>query len=450
MTDCSGQLTFDYYNHKLLVADFKGGAITSDAGLLPVRELDDRLGWLAEAVDVLTDDRDPARTRHDMVTLLRQRVFGLIGGYEDVNDHTRLRHDPSLKLIADRSPDSQALASQPTLSRFENTVSARRVARLNRLLIGHTIAEHRKRRSKEIVLDVDPTDDPCHGEQQQVFFNGFYDQHMLFPLLVFDRATGLLAGVRLRAGNASGADRVLQLLRPMVQALKEALPGVQIVLRADAGFATPRLYRFCEDEGLGYLIGIAANSIFTETTQWAVSWLSERFQRTGEPCRWRGGFRHTARTWCGERRILYKAEVNAEGTNRRFVVTNLPGLPIHLWPRYEDRGTAEGFIEQFKNALKAGRLSCHRFTANAFRLVMTAFAYNLIRAFGMLLRNTRFESASAETIRSRLLKVGARVCATARRVWIHLATGFPHHEVLNVVLRRIQNLRSPPAMNPAS
>jgi hypothetical protein len=283
-----------------------------------------------------------------------------------------------------------------------------------------------------------------------VFFNAFYDQHMLFPLLVFDRATGFLAGVRLRAGNASSAHRVLQLLRPMVRALKKALPGVKIVLRADAGFAAPRVYRFCEAEGLRYLIGIATNNIFKRTTQWAVAWLSERFERQPVPSRWIGGFRHRAGTWLRERRILYKAEVNAEGTNRRFVVTNLPGLPAHLWPRYDDRGTAETFIDQLKNGLKADRLSCHRFIANAFRLVMTAFAYNLIRAFSLQLKGTCFESASAETLRSRLLKIGARVRQTARRVWVHLATGFPHREVLLTALRRIQTLRAPPATRTAS
>jgi len=449
VTHCSRQLTFSFYHDKHLVADFKGGAISSDAGLLPVRELADRLGWLDQAAGVLSDTRRADRTRHDLVTLVRQRVFGLVAGYEDANDHTRLRHDPSLKLIADRPSDGEALASQPTLSRFENTVSARQVTRLNRLLVGHVIAEHRKRRSEEIILDLDPTDDPCHGHQQQVFFNAFYGQDMYLPLLVFDRASGLLAGVRLQAGNAHPSRRAVSSLKPIVRALKEALPGVKIVLRADAGLGSPGLYRFCEDEGLGYLIGIAANSVLTETTQWAVSWLSERFERKPVPRRWIGGFRHRAHTWRGERRVLYKAEVNAKGTHRRFLVSNLPGLPVHLYRLYCDRGTAETFIDQLKNALRADRLSCHRFLANAFRLLLTAFAYNLLRAFHGLLKNTPFEAASIETIRPRLLKIGARVRATARRVWAHLATGFPHREVLTVVLRRIQSLRPPPATRTA-
>ncbi len=443
MTECS-QLTFDFYHHKQLVADFKGGAISSDAGLLAVRQLSERLGWLRRAAATLADERDQCRTSHDMLSLLRQRIFGLIAGYEDANDHDRMRHDPVLKLVVQRQPDGKALASQPTLSRFENSVTAREVVALNRQLIDHVIAEHRKRRSKEIILDVDPTDDPCYGQQQLTMFNGFYGQYMYFPLLVFDRATGLLAGVRLRAGNTHAAHRVIQLLKPIVSALRRALPRRKIVIRADAGLAVPRLYRFCEGNALGYLIGIATNQVFKETTEWAVSWLSERFQRDHRPHRWIGGFRHRAQTWQRERRIVYKAEINARGTNRRFVVTNLPGLPVHLYRIYCDRGTAETFIDELKNALKADRLSCRRFVANAFRLAMVAFAYNLLRVFGGLLKNTPFDGASIETIRSRLLKIGARIGTTARRVWVHLASGCPYRSVLAVVLRRIATLGHAP------
>ena len=173
--------------------------------------------------------------------------------------------------------------------------------------------------------------------------------------------------------------------------------------------------------------------------------LSERFERKPVPCRWIGGFRHRAGTWRRERRILYKAEVNREGTSRRFVVTNLPGLPANLWPRYDDRGTAETFIDQLKNALKADRLSCHRFVSNAFRLIQFALAYNLLRVFALNLKGTPLEGASVETIRSRLLKIGARIEATARRVWVHIASGFPLAQVLRTVLARIQAM---PAAEP--
>jgi len=445
MTRCRGQLAFSFRQSTRVVADFKGGLISSDAGLLPLRELDDRLGWTAAVAACLSDPRDPGRTRHDLPTLLRQRLFALIAGYEDTNDHTRLKHDPILKTVADRSLDDD-LASQPTLSRFENAVTAREVAEINRLLVEQFIQRHRTRRLKRLILDIDPTDDPCHGQQQLALFNGFYDQYMYFPLLVFERETGMLLGVRLRAGAVHGSHRVLQLIRPIVRRLREAFPRTRIILRGDAGLAVPRLYDFCEREHLGYLFGIGATAVFKKRTDWALSWLSGRFERDGLPHRHRGGFRHQAATWTRPRRILYKAEVNAEGTNRRFVVTNLKGLPHHLWPLYEDRGTAETFIDDLKNGLKADRLSCSAFLPNAFRLILVACAYNLLRAFRATLAGTALEHASIDTIRTRLIKIGARVRQTARRLWVHLASAFPLREVLVHALAAIQAIpRASPA-----
>jgi len=310
--------------------------------------------------------------------------------------------------------------------------------------VRHYIQLHKRNRPSELILDLDPTDDPCHGAQQLALFNGFYDQRMYLPLLVFERTSGMVLGVRLRRGNAHAAQRVLELVAPIVKSLKRAFPRARIIVRADAGLAVPRLYEFCERQGLCYLVGIASNAVFTRQTDWALQWLSERFERDGEPCRHIGGFRHRAGGWSRKRRILYKAEVNCEGTNRRFIVTNLPGLPVHLYPLYCDRGTAETFVDELKNALQADRLSCHRFVANAFRLVMFALAHNLLRVFGTQLAGTVLEGASAETIRTRLLKVGARIHETVRRVWVHIASGFPLREVLAVVLERIGRMPHAP------
>jgi len=437
VTDCRRQLTFEFYQDKHLIADFKGGQISSDTGLLAVRELDEKLGWLAQAAALVEDPRREDRTELDVLTLLRQRVLGLVGGYEDQNDHDRMRTDPVLKLACGRGPKQGPLASQPTMSRFENWPTGRQLARLNRLLVQHYIQLHRGRAPAEIILDVDPTDDPCHGAQQLSLFNGFYDQHMYLPLLLFERSSGMLLGVRLRRGNAHAADRVLQLLGPIVRALKRAFPQARIILRADAGMAVPRLYRFCEREGLGYLVGISANAVFKRHTDVDLRRLIERFEATGKPRRHFSSRWHRAGTWRRRRRVIYKVEVNAEGTNRRFVVTNMKGLPVHLWRLYCDRGTAETFIDQLKNALKADRLSCHRFVANAFRLVQFALAYNLMRVLGSKLGGTVLEGASIETIRTRLLKVGARVRQTVRRVWVHIASGFPLRRVLALLLERI-------------
>ena len=343
--------------------------------------------------------------------------------------------------------EAKPLGSQPTLSRFENAVTARQVAQINRLLVKMFIQQMGRKKPQRLVLDIDPTDDPCHGHQQLALFNGFYGQTMYLPNLVFERTTGMLLGVRLRGGNVDAAHRVVQLLKPIVAALRKRWPDVEILIRADAGFATPRLYRFREASGLDFLIGFAASEPLKHRTKWALDWLVERFERDGRPCRWRGGFTHQAGSWGHPRRILYKVEVNDQGTNRRFVVTNGKGMPRELWPVYDDRGTAETFIDEFKNGLSMDRLSCRRFTANAFRLVLTAVAYNLLRAYRDMLAGTELETASVETIRTRLIKIAARVRRTVRRVWVHLASGFPLREVLAAAHRAILRLHPPPLPN---
>jgi hypothetical protein len=424
MTDCCEQHTFFFHPRKEVVADFQGGAITSDAGLLPLAELDDRLGWTVRMAQVLSDGRAAGKVRHEVRTLLRQRLFGIIAGYEDANDHTRMRHDPVLRAVAGGDL-TEALASQPTLSRFENAVTARQVAELNGLLLEMFLQRQGRRRPRRLVLDIDPTDDPCHGHQQLALFNGFYDQYMYLPLLVFERASGMLLGVRLQAGNAGASQRAVQLLAPIVAGLRRRWPRVRILLRGDAGLASPRLYGFCEKNRMEYLIGLAATAPLKEKTEWALDWVAQRFAHDGRPCRWQGGLRHRAQGWNRERRILYKVEANAQGTNRRFVVTNCRGVPRRLWPEYDDRGTAETFIDDLKNGMAMDRLSCSRFVANAFRLVLAALAYNLLRAFRSTLAGTELESASIATIRTRLIKIGARVRQTVRRVWVHLASAFP-------------------------
>ena len=444
MTACQTQLTFDFLPRKAVVADFCGGLISSDAGLLPIRQLDQRLGWSATVAEILDDRRQPGKVEHVLPAVVRQRLFALIAGHEDANDHTRLRHDAILQTVA--ADQAKPLGSQPTLSRFENAVTARQVAQINRLLVKMFIQRMGRKKPKRLVLDIDPTDDPCHGHQQLALFNGFYGQYMYLPNLVFERTTGMLLGVRLRGGNVDAAHRVVQLLKPIVAALRKRWPDVEILIRADAGFATPQVYHFCEDNGLEYLVGFAASEPLKQQTNWALEWLTERFRRDGEPVRWRGGFTHQAGSWDHPRRILYKVEVNAQGTNRRFVVTNCRGTPHELWPVYDDRGTAETFIDEGKNGLSMDRLSCRRFVANAFRLALTAVAYNLMRAYRDMLAGTELASASVQTIRSRLIKIGARVRRTVRRVWVHIASSFPLREVLARAYRAILRLHPPPLL----
>ena len=302
MTACPQQLTFDFLPRKAVIADFDGGLISSDAGLLPIRQLDGRLGWSAAVADILNDRRQGGKVTHVLPAVVRQRLFALIAGYPDANDHARLRHDAILQTVA--ADQAKSLGSQPTLSRFENAAGAREVAEINRLLVKMFLQRMDDKKPERLVLDIDPTDDPCHGHQQLALFNGFYGQYMYLPNLVFERTTGLLLGVRLRGGNADAAHRVVQLLKPVVKALRKRWPDVEILIRADAGFATPRLYRFCEDNDLEYLIGFKASEPLKQRTNWALNWLGERFDRDGEPCNWRGGFVYQAGSWKHPRRLL--------------------------------------------------------------------------------------------------------------------------------------------------
>src|SRR5271167_2333361 len=425
MTDCIPQLVFSFYRHQPIRADFSGGQITSDAGLLTLRAFDQRHHLTPELAARLSDPRQDDRVRHDALALLRQRIYQIVAGYEDANDAGRLRHDPLLQIIADQKL-GDPLGSQPTLSRWENSPSGRDLVRLNDVLLEQFIrlCGEQVRQRGEILLDIDSTDDPTHGQQQLSFFNGAYGQHMYHPMLVFERHTGCLLAVRLRPGNASSHARIVRMLLRLVPRLQSAFPGVKIKLRGDAGFALPLLYQFCEFFDITYALGIPANWVFQRRAQPRQKELQRRYRRTQLPQRSFSSFRHCARSWPRQRRICYKAEHTATGTNLRFVVTNRAGRASQVFAFYNDRGECENRIEEFKNGFRADRLSCHRFLANAFRLLLHAAAYNLVNFFRLQLPQP-WRSAQIETLRAQIFKIGARVRQTARCIRFHLASGWP-------------------------
>jgi len=420
------QFYFSFYRHRPVHCDFSGGQITSDAGLLTLRAFDERHHLTRDLVQFLGDPRDDERVRHDSLALLRQRIYQIVAGYEDANDADRLRFDPTLQIVADQKL-GEALGSQPTLSRWENAPSARDLVRLNHALLDQflRLCAKQVRQRGEILLDIDSTDDPTHGQQQLSFFNGAYNQHMYHPMLIFERHTGCLLAIRLRPGNACSHARIVPMLLQLVPRLEAAFPGVSIKLRGDAGFALPLLYQFCEFFGLQYALGIATNPVFQRQAEPRQKRLARRYRRTGIPQRSFSSFRHRARSWARQRRICYKAEHAATGTNLRFLITNSPGCASEVFAFYNDRGECENRIEEFKNGFRADRLSCHRFLANAFRLLLHGFAYNLVNLFRLLQLPQAWRSAQIETLRARLFKIGARVRQTARCIHVHLATGWP-------------------------
>ena len=431
------QLTFSFHRHHLIRADFSGGQITSDAGLLPLRAFDQRHHLTRDWAACLRDPRQDTRVHHESLALLRQRIYQIVAGYEDANDASRLRHDPLLQLVADQKL-GDALGSQPTLSRWENSPSGRDLVRLQDLLLQQFIAlcGQQVRQRGHILLDIDSTDDPTHGQQQLSFFNGAYGQHMYHPMLVFERHTGCLLAARLRPGNASSHARIVPMLLRLVPRLQSAFPGVKIQLRGDAGFALPLLYEFCEFFNLEYALGIPANCLFQRRAEPRQKQLKRRYRRTQLPQRSFSSFRHRARTWSHQRRICYKAEHTAVGTNLRFLITNCAGRAAEVFAFYNDRGECENRIEEFKNGFRADRLSCHRFLANAFRLFLHAAAYNLVNLFRLQLPQP-WRSAQIETLRARLFKIGARIRQTARCFHIHLATGWPWQDLFQSAVHAI-------------
>ena len=439
MTQCNpNTLHFANLDSRRLEADFSGGALTTDAGALLLREVDRRLGLLDALDHALPDPRDPERLEHTQRSLLAQRVFGLALGYEDLNDHQQLRHDPLWQLLAERTPDpTQPLASAPTLCRLENRVSRAALWRLAAVLVEQFVASFLLP-PHTLVLDFDATDFPIHGHQQGRFFHGYYDNYCFLPLYVF--CGEQLLAAYLRPSNHDASYHAAAILKLLVQRLRQAWPDVKIVLRGDSGFCRWRLLRWCDHHGIGYLVGLARNP---RLQRLAADWIDEaqrRWQRTGQPQRRFGSLSYAAGTWDRPRRVLVKAEHTAQGDNPRFVVTNLPGAPQELYEEvYCARGEMENRIKEQQLGLFAQRTSCHELLANQFRLLLSAAAYVLVESLRRLgLSGTEWSRSQAWTIRLRLLKVAALVQVSVRRVYVRLASGFPLRAVFVSALARVR------------
>jgi hypothetical protein len=348
MTSCIPQLSFSFYRHRAIRADFSGGQITSDAGLLPLRAFDQRHGLTHGLAECVGDDRDDSRVSHPGLSLFRQRLYQIIAGYEDANDADRLRHDPAFQILADQ-PLGEPLGSQPTLSRWENAPSPRDLLKLQDALLDWfvKICGEQVRKRGEILLDIDSTDDPTYGQQQLSFFHGGYDQHMYHPLLVFERHTGCLLAARLRAGKVVSHARIIPLLLRIVPRLQKEFPKTQIKLRADAGFALPLLYEFCEFFGIQYVIGIAANSRLQEKAQRLERRLARRYRRTGKPQRSFSNFLYRARSWSHQRRIGRLGLL----VPRKLHASAICGFNSAFSPVLEDPGTGDGQSEVINSFL---------------------------------------------------------------------------------------------------
>ena len=407
--------------------------LTSDGGLLWLAEAEDELGMCAGFAAVIPEWRR-GPVRHPLLSLVRQRVFQIACGYPDQNDATTLRHDPLLRLGC---AGTGILASQPTLSRLDNAADEATCAALADVLLGCYLEQRGAEGTPaRILLDLDSTDDPVHGQQDGGAYHGYYRQHMYHPLLVFDGTTNQLISARLRPGNAHASWHAVDEVRRIVTAIRARWPDVAIELRADGGFAVPALYALCEAQHLDYTIGLIPNSRLEELAAPLLAQAQTRYEQTQQAVRLLGETSYQAGSWEHPRRVIIKAEVSEHGTNTRFVVTTRTDPPAALYDWYVERGETENWVKDFKRACHAERLSCSRFWANQFRLLLHAAAYWLLDTLRRWLCRRGVERMQLDTLRLRLIKIGGWVRHLTDRVRIHLASSHPGRPLWDLLATR--------------
>jgi hypothetical protein len=431
MTQNTKQLLFfKDISKKKVVADFNGGDVSSDAGLLFLREIEDRLGIIKKITNVLNDKRHPGYVKHELEKLMKQRVFQIASGYEDANDSDELKNDPIMKIVCEKTDAS--LASQPTMCRFENAFSRTDCYRIAQAFVDVFIHSYKKR-PKGIILDLDETEDPTHGNQQLTLFNGYYDSYCFLPLHIYEGKSGKLITTILRTGKRPSGKEITMILKRIVERIREAWPGVGIIIRGDSHYSCPEVFDFCNEHNLKYVFGLTGRSPMFAKTLLLSEKVKEFYAEGKRPVKLYGEFQYQAQSWSCDQRVIYKAEHNEKGPNIRFIATNFENN--HRRMIYEtiycNRGAMELMIKEHKNHLRSDKTSCTRFIANQFRLFLHSMAYVILHAFReMCLKNTQFAKAQFDTIRLKILKLGARVVQLATKVKVHLPSSCPYQEDL--------------------
>jgi hypothetical protein len=444
MTECISPLPYNFDSQRQLVVRYSDLELSSDAGILLARQAEEQEQICRGLAECIEEWRDTNKITHSLHQLVSQRVYQLVGGYEDANDSNVLRHDPIYKIACDRLPiaNEQQLASQPTMTRLENQVSNTEVAKMRSRMLDGFIAGY-KQPPEEIVLDIDGWADPTHGQQQLSCFHGYYGQHMYFPVLINEAKSGYPLVLQLRAGNTHSGKGVAGILRWLFWRLKSVFPGVRIILRADAGFSLPEILQVCERSQVGYAIGYTRNAVTARKMSDLLERARLQFVQTQEKARLFDDVYYAAGTWDAPRRLVMKAEWLPKGANPRFVLTNLDLPPQQLYDQfYVQRGSdSEHRIKELKLGIHADRLSCSSFIANQFRLLLSQAAYILLLRIRQAADGTEFATAQVERLRSMLIKCAAKVTVSARRIVVDLARHAPFSAVTNQILARLQGLK---------
>jgi hypothetical protein len=464
------QKSFDFFAGKPIVVEPSAGLLTSDAGLLPIRQFDERIGLTGQFAEALDDPRHQPFVDHPLLEMVRMRTYGILADYADQNDHDVLRSDPVFKLIAGRSPEDDDLASQPTLSRFENWISIPSFWRLQDVMIDQFIASFETPPAR-LTFDIDVFDDPTHGQQQLTFFHGYYDQYQYLPRAITCADNDQVVMVCLLFGTAHPALGADDDVAYLVGRLRSVWPDVEIRFRADSGFAVPAMYDICERLDVRYTIGLKLNPILKRTSDSLLAEAVQAYEQTGQKQRLFQGFWYQAGSWPQPRYTIVKCEAHAEGTNRRVVVTNRLGAPVlpgATYDEYAERGESENRNKELKCGLQADRLSDHRYLANLFRLYLHAAALNLLvrlrrevadppppdspedlpvealaepqrrRYFNRRREHDPLGEGHPGTWQTRLIKVAAEITTSARRILVRLSNSWPYlnhyQEVSDTVL----------------
>ena len=423
-------MIFKDISHKKVTADFKGGDVSSDGVLLFLREVESKVKIIRRITDVLSDQRHPGYVKYQLNQLLTQRVFQVASGYEDANDSDSLKDDPILKIACDRLTGS--LASQPTMSRFENSISKTDLYRIAQAFVDGFIDSY-KRAPEVIILDLDDTEDKTHGSQQLSFFNAYHDSRCFMPIHIYEGKSGKLVTTILRTGKRPSGKEITMILRRIVKRIRKAWPNVGIIVRGDSHYACPEVFDFCEENDLKYVLGLTVRDPIKEKARALSQKAEELYSLKNEHVKLLGEFFYQAGSWARRERIIYKAEHNNKGSNVRAVVTNFENSNRCMIydTIYCGRGAMELMIKEHKNHLRSDKTSCTSFLANQFRLFIHSMAYVLLHAFREIcLKNTQFAKAQFDTIRLKVLKLGARVIHLSTKVKVHLPTSCPYQEDL--------------------
>lgn len=414
-------------------ADFSGGDITSNGGIFLLSEVDRKIRLSRSVARAMGDDRRKASCEHSVEELLKQRIYALALGYEDLNDHKELRHDLALQTAVSRD---KPLSSTATLSRFESRANRESAIAIHKVLFDQFIKAYDKP-PKRLILDFDATDTPLHGEQEGRFFHGYYDHYCYLPLYVFcDRH--LLVSY-LRPSNIDGAKHSWAILSLLVKAIRAHWPKAEIIFRGDSGFCRWKMLRWCDRNKVRYIVGLAQNRRLNKYASHWIEMAETLFQMTGEKQRLFTSIRYGAKTWDKRRRVIVKAEHTRQGSNPRYVVTNLDQSDRYLYDKiYCARGDMENRIKDQQLGLFAHRASSHRWWNNQFRQLLSGLAYVLFEAMRTrLLKNTKLERSGPNTLRLALLKIGAVIIRNTRRIKILMSSACPHREIFTLIQSRL-------------